>query len=459
MAKSSVNPQLQAWVHASGLSLGEIGRRVSALAKSREHTQINPDTTRVRRWMNGEQPRPPVPELLAQVLSDALRQPLAPRDLGLQTAALPLDRIELPLLREPAAETLAGWTRMDLLMLDRREVLQLVAGTPLIAAAAHLLDATARPLSLRQDGFDTAAVTALEEITAAFARLESVHGGALYRTSIIGQLAEVLRRIQDGVPASLRVRVFTATADLAALAGWTSHDAGRYAAAQRYWSYAIYAAGEAGIPGRGAEIVTRMSHQMIYLGHLHDALALLDLAATRARRDNQIAVQALVHSQTGRVHAGLGQVDEAARHLDHADELLAQAADSPAWVAYFDAAEHAGARAVSARDLTHLGHRGHPASPHFEAALRLRRPGFDRVRTMDRIGLAAALLDEGELEQAAAAGHQAMQSAGMQSALVASRLNTLLSAANRHRTPEIAELHSRAADVAARAPITSRVAA
>ncbi|MFB9627100.1 hypothetical protein [Nonomuraea helvata] len=459
MAKNTVNPQLQAWVHATGLPLGEIGRRVRALAKSRGHSQVNPDTTRVRRWMSGEQPRPPVPELLAEVLSDALRRPLTPRDLGLLAVPLPLDTIELPLLREPAAETLAGWTQMDLLMLDRREVLELIVGTPLVAAAAHLLDTTARPLSRRQAGFDTATVAALEEITAAFARLESAHGGALYRTAIIGQLSEVTRRIQDGVPASLRARVFTAAADLAALAGWTSHDAGRYAAAQRYWSYAIYAAGEAGIPGRGAEIVTRMSHQMIYLGHLHDALALLDLAATRARRDGQVAVQALVHSQTGRVHAGLGQPADAARHLDHADELLAQAADKPAWVAYFDAAEHAGARAVSARDLTNLGHRGHPASPHFEAALRLRGPGFDRVQTMDRIGLAAALLDEGELERAAAAGHQAMESAGMQSALVASRLNTLLAAANRHHTPAIAELHSRAADAAARAPVASRVAA
>ncbi|MFG1755330.1 hypothetical protein [Streptosporangium sandarakinum] len=459
MTKGTENFQLQTWVHASGLSLGEIARRISALARKRGHPQINPGTTRVRRWMNGEQPRPPVPELLAEVFSDVLHRPLTPGDLGLLAAPLPLDTIKLPLLRESAAETLAGWTRMDLLMLDRREVLELVAGAPLVIAASHLLDAAARPLSRRQAGFDTAAVAALEEITAAFAHLESVHGGALYRTSIIGQLSEVTRRIQDGVPASLRVRVFTATADLAALAGWTSHDAGRYAAAQRYWSYAIYAAGEAGIPGRGVEIVTRMSHQMIYLGRLHDALALLDLAAARARRDGQTAVQALVHSQTGRVHAGLGQPDEAVRHLDHADELLAQATDRPAWVAYFDAAEHAGARAVSARDLTHLGHRGYPASPHFEAALRLRQPGFDRVRTMDRIGLAAALLDEGELERAAAVGHQAMESAGMQSALVASRLNTFLAAANHHHTPEIAELHARAADVAAHAPVLSRVAA
>lgn len=96
---------------------------------------------------------------------------------------------------------------------------------------------------------------------------------------------------------------------------------------------------------------------------------------------------------------------QAARQLDHADELLAQSTGSaPSWVAYFDAAEHAGARVVSARDLTHPDHRGHPASPHFETALRLRAPGFDRVRTMDRIGLAAARLDEDQPERAAAAG-------------------------------------------------------
>ncbi|MFF5242822.1 hypothetical protein ACFY3V_01000 [Streptosporangium sp. NPDC000095] len=459
MAGNTVNSQLQAWVDASGLSLGEISRRVGALARDRGHRQIAPDTTRVRRWLNGEQPRPPVPELLAQVLSEELRRSLTPSDLGLRATALPLDTIELPLLRESAAETLVGWTRMDLLMPDRREVLNLIVGTPLVAGTAHLLETVGRPLSRRQAGFSTDTVAALEEVTAAFARLESAHGGALCRSAIVGQLAEVMRRIQDGVPDSLRIRVFATTADLAALAGWTSHDAGRYGAAQRYWSYALYAAGEAGVPGRGAEIVTRMSHQMIYLGRLHDALALLDLAAVRARRDGQVAVQALVQSQTGRVHAGLGRPGEAARHLGYADELLTQITDSPEWVAYFDDAEHAGARAVSARDLTHLGHRGHPASPHFEAALRLRKPGFDRVQTMDLIGLAAALLDESDLDRAAAAGRQALESAGLQSALVAARLNTLLSAADGHHAAEIVELRAQAADFAARASVTSQVAA
>ncbi|MCQ4079678.1 hypothetical protein NGB36_03450 [Streptomyces sp. RB6PN25] len=69
------------------------------------------------------------------------------------------------------------------------------------------------------------------------------------------------------------------------------------------------------------------------------------------------ATKALVASQTGRVHAALGDERQADRHLGDADKLLADGLgdDVPEWVAYFDAAEHAGARAVSARDLAELG--------------------------------------------------------------------------------------------------------
>lgn len=460
MAQGPGNLDLQILIQASGLSNRELARRVNDRAHRAGHRQVATDATRVRRWMDGEQPRSPIPGLLAEELSEALKTPLTPRELGLVPTGIPLDTIQVPLLTEPAAQTLAAWTRMDLLMLDRRETLKLAAGAPLIAAAGHLLGGTARSLNRAEAGFNADNVAALEEITAQFARMEAAHGGALYRAAVVGQLNEVARRIQDGVPASLRPRVFAATADLAALAGWTSHDAGRYATAQRYWAYAIYAAGEAGVPGRGPEIVTRMSHQMIYFGKYDDALELLRLAATRAKHDGQVLVQALIQSQTGRVHAALGDPDQSARHLDHAEELLAQAtAPAPSWVSYFDTAEHAGARAVGARDLTHQGHRGHPSSPHFRAALRLRAPGFDRVRAMDRIGLAAALLDEGEPEQAAATGHQALDAAGMHSSLIASRLNTLLAATRRYQTTEVTQLRARASEMALHTPVTSDIAA
>ncbi|MFJ3976202.1 Tat pathway signal protein [Streptomyces sp. NPDC090021] len=453
MASRSGNPHLELWITASGLSHGEIARRIAAAAKGQGHRQIAPDATRIRRWIDGERPRPPVPSLLADVLSEAVGQILTPSDLGLTAAGPVLDSIQLPLLTEAAAQTLAGWTQMDLFM-NRRDALKLAIGAPLVLAAERMLGGTARALNDDRKGFDTDTVSALEEVTAFFARADASKGGGLYRSAIVAQLAEVARRVQDGVPRSLRTRVFAATADLAALAGWVSHDSGRYPTAQRYWSYGIYAAGEAGHPDRGVEIVTRMSHQMIYLGRPQDALGLLGVAAAKAKMP---VTRALVASQTGRVHAALGDEYQADRHLGVADVLLADGlgGDVPEWVGYFDAAEHAGACAVSARDLAGLG-RGHrAASIHFQDALALRKPGFDRVRAMDRIGLAAALFDEGEAERGARAAQQALDDAArVDSTLVTSRLNTLLRAARPYETAAVNDVRHRAKDLAAARPTT-----
>ncbi|GAA2931135.1 MULTISPECIES: hypothetical protein [Streptomyces] len=145
----------------------------------------------------------------------------------------------------------------------------------------------------------------------------------------------------------------------------------------------------------------------------------------------------------------------AERHLGAADELADGLGDDvPDWVAYFDAAEHAGARAVSARDLTGIG-RPRTASVHFIDALALRKPGFERVRVMDRIGLSAALFTEGDAEQAAVAAQQALDDAArVESTLVASRLNTLLDAARPYKTAAVDDVRTRARDLASSRPTT-----
>ncbi|ARZ65672.1 Tat pathway signal protein [Streptomyces albireticuli] len=92
-------------------------------------------------------------------------------------------------------------------------------------------------------------------------------------------------------------------------------------------------------------------------------------------------------------------------------------------------------------------------SRHFTDALALRRPGFDRVKVMDRVGLAAALFDEGEPEQGAAAARQALDDAArLDSTLVASRLNTLPAAAHPYVTTAVEEVRTRGADLAGSRP-------
>ncbi|WP_328665181.1 hypothetical protein [Streptomyces sp. NBC_00328] len=69
---------------------------------------------------------------------------------------------------------------------------------------------------------------------------------------------------------------------------------------------------------------------------------------------------------------------------------------------------------------------------------------------MDRIGLAAALFDEGEAERGAAAAQQALDDAArVDSTLVASRLNTLLDAARAYEIAAVDEVRTRAKDLAA----------
>jgi hypothetical protein len=92
------NQYLSAWVDASGLSHGEIVRRVVAEAIRQGHRQVRPDTSRLRRWMEGEIPRAPVPQLLLSVLSDAVGEALDIRDLGFTPPMVLVDTVRLPLL-------------------------------------------------------------------------------------------------------------------------------------------------------------------------------------------------------------------------------------------------------------------------------------------------------------------------------------------------------------------------
>ncbi|MEU4049701.1 hypothetical protein AB0F09_10920 [Streptomyces olivaceus] len=77
------------------------------------------------------------------------------------------------------------------------------------------------------------------------------------------------------------------------------------------------------------------------------------------------------------------------------------------------------------------------------------------MKVMDRIGLAAALFDEGDAEQGAAAAHQVLdEAARIDSTLVAARLNTLLDAARPYETATVDDVRTRVKEVAGARPTT-----
>jgi hypothetical protein len=94
--------QMRAPNYALALALAEAGwnnsetaRRINALAQERGHHGVAADRSRVSRWIRrGEKPRPPIPELLADLLTVHLNRPYTPSLLGIGPARSILIRLD-----------------------------------------------------------------------------------------------------------------------------------------------------------------------------------------------------------------------------------------------------------------------------------------------------------------------------------------------------------------------------
>lgn len=75
--------KLAQMLERSRMSRGELGRRVKSKALRWNQPHISPDATRVRCWLEGDTPRAPVPDILADVFSDHFGFRITTYDLGL----------------------------------------------------------------------------------------------------------------------------------------------------------------------------------------------------------------------------------------------------------------------------------------------------------------------------------------------------------------------------------------
>jgi hypothetical protein len=84
------NTRLRAALDEAGMSNKGLARRVVDLAATRGVSGVRCDHTSVLRWLAGEQPRPPVPDLVAAVLgrADGLADQEAGHPLGFVNPAI-----------------------------------------------------------------------------------------------------------------------------------------------------------------------------------------------------------------------------------------------------------------------------------------------------------------------------------------------------------------------------------
>ncbi|MEE1941861.1 hypothetical protein V1L54_21050 [Streptomyces sp. TRM 70361] len=471
------NELLASWFVRSGWSKGELARQVNRRARRLGAHHVSTDTSRVRRWLDGEQPREPIPRILSELFSERFGCVVSAEDLGLRACrrTASADGVDLPWTGPQTVEMIGEFSRSDL-MLARRGFL----GTSLVMAAGPaLIEPMQRWLVPAPGGPDAAPPAAdrgtrrtsrlsgpelelLEQTVVMFREWDAQCGGGLRRKAVVGQLHEVTDLLQDSHPEPVRRRLFRVTAELSELAGWMSYDIGLQPTAQKYFVLALHAAKEAGDRPLGSYVLSNMSRQMIHLGRPEDALELIHLAQYGGRAGATPRTQAMLYAMEARAYANLGKPDKCHRAVRMAEDAFSDAGrddTDPGWITFFSEAELHAENAHSYRDLAYVAGRSPAytslAQPAMGKAVELfgRECGEDggghqRSYALNLTGMATVHLLQREPEQCAALAGQALEVAKrLRSERVNNRIRKTVAGAAREfgHVAEVAELTERLA--------------
>ncbi|NGN66860.1 hypothetical protein G5C51_23505 [Streptomyces sp. A7024] len=437
------NEQLTSWFMRSGWSKGELARQVNRRARQLGAHHISTDTSRVRRWLDGEQPREPIPRILSELFSERFGCVVGVEELGLRSARpTPSGQgVDLPWAGPQTVQMISEFSRSDL-MLARRGFLgtslALSAGPALIEPMQRWLVPTpSGPVDLpsgdgRPHKLSAPELDLLESTTVMFRQWDAQCGGGLRRKAVVGQLHEVTDLLQETQPAAVEKRLFRAAGELAELAGWMSYDIGLQPTAQKYFVLALHAAKEAGDRSLGSYILSSMSRQMIHLGRPDDALELIHLGQYGSRDCATARTQAMLYAMEARAYANMGHPDKCHRAVRMAEDAfsdIGSADQDPDWIRFFSEAELNGENSHSYRDLAYVAGRSPTyaalARPVMERAVELFAADREHQRSyaLNLVGMATVHLLEREPEQAAAFATQAI---GIAKSVRSERVNTRL---------------------------------
>ncbi|WP_055486355.1 hypothetical protein [Streptomyces sp. WMMB 322] len=456
------NSQLSSWFRRSGWSKGELARQVNRRARQLGAHHISTDTSRVRRWLDGEQPREPIPRILSELFSERFGCVVAVEDLGLRPVrqSPAASGVDLPWAGPQTVAMINEFTRSDL-MLGRRGFLgtslSVAAGPSLIepmqrwlvpgpavpdagaegavpaaAASPHGSGAASsasgsgggQVLSLpvkggaarRGEKLSMPEIELLEHTTVMFRQWDAQCGGGLRRKAVVGQLHEITDLLQEKHAEPVGRRLFRVTAELAALAGWMSYDVGLQPTAQKYFVLALHAAKEAGDRPLGSYVLSKMGRQMIHLGRPDDALELIHLAQYGSRDGATARTQAMLHAMEARAYANMGQPGKCRRAVRMAEDTFEDSGPAdrdPDWIRFFSEAELNAETAHSYRDLAYSSGRSPTyasmARPAMERAVELFRReaeeteggGHRRSYALNLLGMASVHLLQKEPEHCA----------------------------------------------------------
>jgi hypothetical protein len=262
--------------------------------------------------------------------------------------------------------------------------------------------ASAEEIPLVEEG----PVAAVRAATAAFGALDNRFGGENARTTAVHYLNDtVVPLLRRSHAEAVRRSLFTVAAEFVLSIAWMSYDAQRNGAARRYFVQALDLAAHAEDRLLGASVLSAMSHQANYLGVHAEARDLARAALTGAGARATATMRSQFLMMEARAHASRKDRSGCFRAMGEAERAFGsrEPATDPKWIRYFDHSEYSDEVAHCHRDLGHA----HVARRLAEQSLAASTGDeYARSRVFTRLVLAAAVLGQGEVEEASHIGEQ-----------------------------------------------------
>ncbi|GLX06593.1 hypothetical protein [Microbispora sp. NBRC 16548] len=323
-ARRSRNAQLGYWIEQAQVSYAILARELRDTAAACGRPDLCPDRTRIGHWVSsGEQPRPPLPEIIAATLSRLCACTLTPADLGLSSPSAldPGARSFAHPAPPPAPPALAGDPT------NRRAALTIIGtGTliPLLTAAAETATAYARQATTSD--LDQAQISDLDLAVHRLGVTYSTYTprqlwpqAAHYRHQAFELLHHRRHTLREGR------EVARCAGMLSVVLAWLSHDLGNQAAVEAFAADAKTHGQQADAPEVCAWAEDVLATHALYSKRPLDALAAATRGLAVAPRNGPAAIR--MTAQIARAHAMLGNAEgfTVAADLAHAyqDQLPA----------------------------------------------------------------------------------------------------------------------------------------
>ncbi|TMR08175.1 XRE family transcriptional regulator [Nonomuraea turkmeniaca] len=404
------NELLRYWIERAAVSYAALADALAETAKAAGRPDLRPDRTRIGHWVNsGEQPRPPLPDLLAATLSRLCRRALTPADLGLSVTPSPceptpvLDGNSLthvaPLPAAPAIEGDHTKRRQALAVLGITAVAPLLGGR---AEAAQAATDYARYASATE--LEPADISDLEVAVDQFGATYSAHPPQRLWPEVFQRRHQAFELLHHRRHTLREGRHIARQAGmLSVILAWLAHDLGEPQVAEAFIDDAKTHGQQADALEVCAWADDMLATHALYDDRPLDALAAATRGLATAPRNSPIAVR--LTAQRARAHALLGDgasfADAAAQAHHYQDGLPVTntglfAVDAVRIISY-DASSHVWLDHPQQARTAAL-----EAIQHYEAA---QAPTRLSIAQLD---LALAYTALGEVEAAIEAGRQAL---------------------------------------------------